>query len=433
MKLHLPNTVKRIDKEDKIIFFNPDVPSWVVTDRNGAAILKLCNGTFTIEELKSMFKEEYGEAAEQMVSRFISLCVKSRLFDVPKSTEVPITRSLGHLKIVQFSISDACNLKCRYCYATDRQEHRFPKMSLADYCRVIDELCEISNDVRFSLTGGEPLLNPDCIAIARYIKDKGRSVDLLTNATLITAEMVPSIRAVFEKVTISMDGSNRELHEYFRGANTYERTEAAISMLQQAGVETHLSMTVNRLNMHDVSAMAQKYGSILSFAPLFPAGRANEQKVDLSISGKEYYDVLKNAQGINPLSYCESSYDNAQKCRNCKCAVGDYELSFSPTGDVYPCQLLHYPEFYIGNIHEHSVRNLYQNSPVIERCRSLTVDNIAGCAECFLKYVCGGACRARAFHECGDITQSGKFCEYEKSAYVDGLLSLYSHNLFDKE
>jgi sulfatase maturation enzyme AslB (radical SAM superfamily) len=61
------------------------------------------------------------------------------------------------------------------------------------------------------------------------------------------------------------------------------------------------------------------------------------------------------------------------------------------------------------------------------------VDNIAGCAECFLKYVCGGACRARAFHECGDITQAGKFCEYEKSAYVDGLLSLYSHNLFDKE
>ncbi len=108
--------------------------------------------------------------------------------------------------------------------------------------------------------------------------------------------------------------------------------------------------------------------------------------------------------------------------------MGDSELSFSPTGDVYPCQLLHYPEFYIGNIHEHSVRELYEQSPVVERCRQLTVDRIEGCATCFLKYVCGGACRARAFHECGDIQTSGRFCEYERTAFIDGIIDIYSQN-----
>ena len=429
MKLLLPHHVKRIEEGGKVIFFNPDIPSWVVTDENGAALLSLCDGTMTAAEMAAAMEPVYGTDAARLVKAFLDHAVEAHLFDVADSGEVPILRSRGELSIVQFSISSRCNLNCRYCYATDRVEGEHRSMTLDDYKRVTDELCEMSDSVRFSLTGGEPLLNPDCMAIARHIQSRGHGVDLLTNATLIGEQNVEEICEVFDMVTVSIDGSTRQLHETFRGRGTYERTEKAIDLLCRHGMDTRLSMTVNRLNIHDVAAMARKYGSMLTFAPLFPAGNAKKSETDISITGREYFETLRDAAGVNPLSYCESALDGAQQCRNCKCALGDSELSFSPTGDVYPCQLLHYPEFLIGNIFESSVHDLYTHSPVVERCRQLTVDNIQECAECFLKYVCGGACRARAYHECGDITRSGTFCEYEKRAFVDGLLHIYSDNL----
>ena len=431
MKLLLPESVCCIKKNSKVIFFNADIPSWVVTDTNGEKILSLCNGSMSREEIISLFEENYDKETSNKVSLFIDYCIKSRLFDIPDSSEVPILRNDGHLNIVQFSISEKCNLNCKYCYATDRVESQYPKMELYDYKRVIDEIHNISDRVKFSLTGGEPLLNKDCIEIARYIKSKGHYVDLLTNATLVNENIAEQIKTVFDRVTISLDGSTKDLHETFRGHNTYDRTIRNIDLLLSKGVNTALSMTVNRLNIHDVGSMAKKYGNLLSFAPLFKAGNASNSIVDISITGNEYYEALSNAEGVNPLSYCESSLDNSQVCRNCKCAVGDSELSISSTGDVYPCQLLHYPEFYIGNIHLSSIQDLYFHSPIIERCREMTVDNIDGCSTCFLKYVCGGACRARAFHECKDIFKSGEFCEYEKNAFIDGLINIYSKNIIE--
>ena len=431
MKLNLPKAVVCIRRDDKVIFFNADIPSWVVTDSEGERILSLCNGTMDRDEITTLFEEFYDKQAAEKVGRFLDYCISLRLFEIPTEGSIPILRNDGILNIVQFSISRKCNLNCKYCYATDRVESKFPPMSMSDYIRVVNEILDISNSVKFNLTGGEPLLNKDCLKIAQYIKSKGNYVDLLTNAVLINEQMADQIKDVFDRVTISMDGSTKALHESFRGHNTYDITSRNIEMLLSKGVDTCLSMTVNRLNIQDVPNMARKYGNLLSFAPLFPAGNARNLETDISISGKDYYKALSEADGVNPLSYCESSLDNSQICRNCKCAIGDSSLSISSTGDVYPCQLLHYEDFYMGNIHESSIQDLYFNSSIVEKCRHLTVDNIEGCSDCFLRYVCGGACRARAYHECGNIFKSGNFCEYEKNAFIDGLLNIYSKNLFE--
>lgn len=189
-------------------------------------------------------------------------------------------------------------------------------------------------------------------------------------------------------------------------------------------------MTVNRLNIGDVESMAHKYGDRMNFQPLFPAGNA-KRGTDISISGVEYYEALKNATGVNPLGYCEATLDASQQRRRCKCAVGGSEISISATGDVYPCQLLHYPEFLMGNVHEKNINEIVSASSVVEQCAAMVVDNIEGCRDCFLRYVCGGACRARAYHECRNIMTSGTFCEYERRAFTDGIFSLYTSNLLD--
>ena len=428
LKLKLPSEIKRIEKEDRILFFNPNIPAWLVTNQNGAFLLSLCDGTNSVTDIVDALADTNGIEEANKAKQFFDEAIACGIFDEPISSSIPIKQEKQKLSLVQLSISKNCNLNCKYCYATERVENKYPKMVLNDYVRVVDDITSFSEGTEFTITGGEPLLNKDVFKIAQYIRSKHSSVDLLTNGTLISSSNIDDIKQSFDKVSISLDGSTKEIHEFFRGNDSYNKTMNAIDLLDKNRVPCRLSMTVNRLNIHDVEDMAAKYGNRLSFQPLFPVGNAKKSDEDLSITGKEYYEALKNASGVNPMGYCESTLSAARQKRRCKCAVGGSELSISETGDIYPCQLLHYPQFLIGNIHKDNISELYETSRVIKQCSEMVVDNIEGCSSCFLKYVCGGACRARAFHECGDIHTCGTFCEYEKLSFVNGIFEIYSKN-----
>ena len=125
------------------------------------------------------------------------------------------------------------------------------------------------------------------------------------------------------------------------------------------------------------------------------------------------------------LSYFCSSLDRAKNEKIVKCAIGDAEISISDTGDVYPCHLLHLPQFFAGNVKEKPLESIYKNSARLKECRNLTVSKVEGCRKCDIRFICGGACRARAFFEKDRIDVSDDFCEYEKLAFIDGLFEFH--------
>ena len=100
-------------------------------------------------------------------------------------------------------------------------------------------------------------------------------------------------------------------------------------------------------------------------------------------------------------------------------------LAIDPNGNVYPCQLLHFHQFCAGNIKENSLKSIYEKSEVLQYFKKLTVLEIDGCRDCEIRYICGGACRARAFYEMNRLDVSGDFCEYDMLAFINGLFDLY--------
>ncbi len=182
-------------------------------------------------------------------------------------------------------------------------------------------------------------------------------------------------------------------------------------------------MTVTQNNIDHIDQMVSRFGNRLSFQPLFSAGRAKTE--NLGITGNEYYNALSSVKGVKPLSRLSSRLNNARKNGVYKCAIGDAEISISETGDVYPCQLLHVPEFLAGNIRNNSLQEIYRSSDILNRCRRLDINHLQGCKKCSVRLICGGACRARAFYEKGRIDVSGDFCEYEKKAIINGIFESY--------
>ena len=80
--------------------------------------------------------------------------------------------------------------------------------------------------------------------------------------------------------------------------------------MEENGVQHRISMTVNRLNIGDVGAMASAYGSRLNLQPLFHAGNANKEE-DIAITGRERYEALsaapakrKGARPDRPCALC---------------------------------------------------------------------------------------------------------------------------------
>jgi radical SAM protein with 4Fe4S-binding SPASM domain len=412
-------------KGNKFLFLNTTVPDWIITNSNGAIALKLCNGRRTIGEISSILSSFAKRDVKDEINNFFQEIISSTNFFSTTNKESD-TFHPYNLNSVHLNLTNKCNLRCIYCYVEERSDSKHI-LQLKDYLTIIDSINNIRKNADIVLTGGEPLLANHALELADYAKRKGNQVHLLTNGVLINEANAKKISELCDLIKVSVDGSVPEIHDFHRGKGSFDKTLRAIDVLSQNNAKLQVSMTVTGKNISNIESMVNKFGSMLSFAPLFKAGRAKKTK-NLAITGDEYYHALSSVNGVNPLSYLCSSLAKAKEKRIMKCAIGDAEISISDNGDVYPCHLLHIPQFLAGNVKEQSLESIYQTSDVLKACRKLTVLEINECKKCEIRFICGGACRARAFYEKKRIDTSDDFCEYEKLAFINGL---FESHFFD--
>jgi radical SAM protein with 4Fe4S-binding SPASM domain len=399
---------------------NPGLPDWIVTNSNGSGLLKLCDGKRTVREIALIVSRIAGaDCTDEAANFFRTVIAETRIF----STPAPIALHPYDLSCVHLNLTNKCNLACIYCYA-DERDNSGESLRPKDYYSLIDSISSLSRRCEIVITGGEPLLNDHVLDVASYAKNRGNQVHLLTNGTLIEKERARALAELFDLIKVSVDGSEPETHDYHRGKGSFKRTMEAVDLLIRNNARMQVAMTVTKRNVHDIGAMSNRFGNILTFAPLFRAGRARKNK-QLTLTGREYYKALSAAPGVNPMSCLDSSFRNAKRQRITKCLIGDGSLSISDKGEVYPCHLLHLPQFLAGNIKSQSLESIYQSSDKLRACKELNVTNIKGCTKCAVRFICGGACRARAFYERGRIDVSDRFCIYEKLAFTNGLFDAH--------
>ena len=407
-------------KNEKYLVLNSQVPSWIVTNLTGLAILKHYCENNSFEETAKFISEQNSQISKDSILKFLFSAKKESLFVEDKSEHF---HKPYFFYALYLNMTKECNLRCTYCYAAARKEKSNSCLTIDDYKRILEESKNIIHDeyLEVNFTGGEPLLSPNTIPVAKMCKEMGFNTKILTNATLINENNVKELVKTFDSFKISLDGSTAEFHDYYRGKGSYEKTVKAIQLLKENNADVQLAMVVTKENRFDVSAMNKKWGSMLGYQPLFPMGRAKDNSNVLT--GEEYYDSLCNDIHISPFSDINGIIQAHRENRTIhKCAMGDGEISISCTGDVYPCQLLHSDEFYLGNVREKSLEEIY-NSEKNSKFKTHTVDCIEKCKSCDFKYLCGGACQARHFSETGSIDKAGDFCEYEKKGIIEGLIN----------
>lgn len=125
---------------------------------------------------------------------------------------------------VLWEITNTCNYHCSYCIFSSEAKEYEDELTTDEVKRTIKDLKE-NNFTYIKFTGGEPFTRKDMTEILKYASELGFDMDISTNASLITDEIAKELKNIkFPMVHVSLDGHDKETHEYVRGENTFERT-----------------------------------------------------------------------------------------------------------------------------------------------------------------------------------------------------------------
>lgn len=159
--------------------------------------------------------------------------------------------------VVVWNVGRRCNLRCVHCYSHSKDMSYEGEMNTAEAERFIDDLGRFKAPVLL-FSGGEPLMRPDLLPLARRAKANGLRVVISTNGTMITEEIAHQLAEVgLSYVGVSLDGV-RETNDRFRGVKgAFDLAVEGIRNCKKAGIKVGLRFTINKLNVNDVPGIFQ--------------------------------------------------------------------------------------------------------------------------------------------------------------------------------
>jgi MoaA/NifB/PqqE/SkfB family radical SAM enzyme len=150
---------------------------------------------------------------------------------------------LQRLPLVTLYLTERCNSRCVTC---DYWRHGRTDMNLEAVRRLLPSLTHLETRVAL-LSGGEPLLNPEWERIAQALHEIGLKVWLLTSG-LSLAKHAARAAAVFDAITVSLDGTDRQTYQAIRGLDALDKVCEGIRAAAEHGVAPGVRVTLQRAN-----------------------------------------------------------------------------------------------------------------------------------------------------------------------------------------
>jgi cyclic pyranopterin phosphate synthase len=218
-----------------------------------------------------------------------------------------LDRPLASLRI---SVTDRCNLRCRYCMPEEDYVW-LPRESILTFeetARLVGVFAGLGvHKVR--LTGGEPLLRHELPTLVRLIRADGRVADLsLTTNGLLLAKQAADLRAAgLQRVTVSLDTLRPERMQEFARSARHGDVLAGIAAARAAGFERLKLNTVVVRGFNDDELVAliefgRAHGAEVRFIEYMDVGGATRWSMGQVVSRADMLAVLAGHYGaIEPM------------------------------------------------------------------------------------------------------------------------------------
>ena len=329
-------------------------------------------------------------------------------------------------RVVAWESTRACNFACGHCRAEAQKEPDPNQLTTTEALKLVDQIAQLCKPV-FIISGGDPLQRRDIFEIAAYGSKLGLRVVMSPSGSNLTIETFEKMKAAGVKmISLSLDGSNSEVHDNFRHVTgAFDLSMKNMSLARQSGFAFRVNTTVTQHNLSDlfnIQMVASEMGAReWDVFMLVPTGRG---KVTMEITPDQYEETLQaiykaSLKSTIPIKMtCAPQYTrviaqhkNQQQQQHAGgrgCMAGNGFCFISHVGEVFGCGFL---PISAGNIMQQNFREIYQKSPLFVQLRNH--ESLKGkCGRCEFKTLCGG-CRARALSVHKDYLEEEPYCIYQ--------------------
>ena len=304
-------------------------------------------------------------------------------------------------------ITPRCNLSCIHCGSRCDEHALTEEVPLEEYRSLIDRVHEaFGTSVFFAITGGEPMLRADIYELGAYIRDRGFSWGMTTNATRITSDAAQRlVDSGLRTVSVSIDGTPSSHDAVRRCPGSYEAAVAGVRNLAATGALKALQVTtvVNHQTIGELDAMFDIMVDLpidsWRLSSVEPIGSALEHP-EILFQPEDYarlFSFIRAKREENwPVSYgcCHYlglGFEGELRDWYWFCNAGVHVMSIMHNGDIGSClDIERRPETVFGNIRTHDIAAVWRDGFGIYRQENALADRNATCASCSQKLWCRG-------------------------------------------
>lgn len=310
--------------------------------------------------------------------------------------------------IMQWHITEQCNLHCLHCY---RDDANALDPDVSDLFFVLERFISFLSSNRnkrikghINIAGGEPLIRKDFFEFISILSSMAKlfSFGILSNGTMIDKDVASFLaRTGVSFVQLSLDGME-EKHDQLRGSGNFRAVAKAIKNLVDAGIRTIISFTATKINFRDFTELAKfcrrqrvsrlwadrmiplGSGAFISDACLSPS----DTDEFVRIMAKAKNNTSKFRRSDTDISMNRALQFHSAGGYPYRCKAGDSIFAVMPDASVYPCRRM---PVNVGNLKEKSMEEIY-NCDLFISLRDAD-KLIEGCQTCFYRTLCRGGLR----------------------------------------
>lgn len=226
--------------------------------------------------------------------------------DPAAGTIPPVRDTFGRpLRSLRLSVTDRCNLRCRYCMPEEEYAW-LPRENILTF-EEISTLTALFTELgvdKVRLTGGEPLLRRDLPTLIRMLAGNPRLTDLaLTTNGVLLEEQARALReAGLHRVTVSLDTLRPDRFKALTKRDSYDRVLRGIEAVGRAGF-TGLkfdSVAIRGYNddeLVDLIEYGKRVRGEVRFIEYMDVGGATDWSMDKVLSRAAILDLLGRHYG----------------------------------------------------------------------------------------------------------------------------------------
>lgn len=214
-------------------------------------------------------------------------------------------RTINYLRL---SITDRCNLRCRYCMPAEgiRQGSRQDILSYEDCLKIVTAATDLGVS-KVRITGGEPLVRKGVVAFLAELANRPgiEDVALTTNGVLLASMAAELKNAGVKRLNVSLDSLQEKTFARMTRGGSLTSVLKGLERAEAVGLKIKLNMVVMRgFNDHEVldfAELSQEHPWSIRYIEYMPTIREPGWREQL-VSGAEVLSQLREKYSLSAIT-----------------------------------------------------------------------------------------------------------------------------------